>query len=122
MSEDTANHLSEEQPNQPSNGEERESQQPSREIEVHQRDTFMSLYSNNISVGVTAFDIKLIFGEILSADERKLVIENFLAVNLSPQTGKSLLNVLSGQIDAYERQFGEIRYTPIHPQSETPPT
>ena len=118
MSEDITNHLSEEQPNQPLNGEKKESQQSHREVEVRQRDTFLSMYSNNISVRVTPFDMQLIFGEILSVDERKLVIENFLAVNLSPQTAKSLLSVVSSQIDAYEQQYGEIRYNPIQPQTE----
>jgi hypothetical protein len=121
MSENIANHLSETQPNQPSNAEKGISQQPTREIESRQRDTFLSLYSNNITVRVTPFDIQLILGEIISLDERKLVIENLLAVNLSPQTAKSLLNVLSGQIDTYERQFGEIRYNPLPQKPDTTP-
>jgi hypothetical protein len=59
-------------------------------------------------------------GEFLSVDEQKLVVENHLAINLSPQTAKSLLHVLAGQIQAYEQQYGEIRYNPIQPQTEEP--
>ena len=120
MSEDIAKRPSEEQHNQLPSSKQREPQQSPREVESHQRDTFLSLYSNNISVPTTPFDIQLIFGEILSVDEHKLAIENFLAVNLSPQTAKSLLNVISGQIDAYEQQYGEIRYNPIQPYTEEP--
>jgi hypothetical protein len=120
MSEDIAKRPSEEQHNQLPSSKQREPQHSPREVEAHQRDTFLSLYSNNISVRTTPFDMQLIFGEILSVDEHKLAIENFLAVNLSPQTAKSLLNVISGQIDAYEQQYGEIRYNPIQPHTEEP--
>jgi hypothetical protein len=110
--------LSEQQPEPPLGGNQRESQPPRREIEMRQSETFVSLYANNVSLRTTAWDIQLTFGEIQSVDERTLVIENQLAVNLSPQQAKALANALSGQVQAYERQFGEIRYTPIQPQTE----
>ena len=107
-------------PEPPLDDEKEGGQAPRREVETHKSETFVSLYANNIFIRTTPWDLQLIFGEILSVDERKLVIEQQLAINLSPQTAKSLLDVLDGQIQAYERQFGEIRYNPIQPQTEEP--
>lgn len=108
------------QPEEQSDDEKNASQQPSREVESRRSDTFLSLYANSVNIRLTPWDVQLIFGEILEADERKLVIENHLAVTLSPQHAKALLNALSGQVQAYERQFGEIRYTPVQPKTEQP--
>ena len=59
---------------------------------------------------VTPWDIQLIFGRILSLDEMKMLIENELAVYVSPQTAKSLLKVLTGVAQQYEDKIGEIKY------------
>jgi len=53
---------------------------------------------------VTPLDIQLIFGRILSLDETKMLIENELAVYVSPQTAKSLLKVLTGVAQTIRRQ------------------
>jgi len=83
-------------------------QQP--EMESRQAPEFRSLYSNNIHLRMLPWDIQLTFGEILSADESKVVVESRVAVNLSPQTAKSLLKVLAGIVQRYEAQIGEIKY------------
>jgi hypothetical protein len=114
--------LLEQQPNQAPTSENRVVERPARTIETRQREPFLSLYANNIFIRTTPWDIQPTFGEILSIDQQKVVIENQLAVNLSPQQAKSLLDLLSGQIQAYERQYGEIRYTPLQPQTEEPST
>ena len=88
-------------------------QQQPREVEYRQATNFMSLYSNNIQLRLMPWDIQLTFGEILSANATKMVIENRLAVNLSPQTAKSLLKVLAGIVQRYEEEIGEIRYGEI---------
>ena len=95
-------------------------QRQERETEYRQAPNFTSLYSNNIHLRLTPWDIQLTFGEILSADATKMVIENRLAVNLSPQTAKSLLRVLDGIVKQYEAQIGEIHYgeIKIEPQTE----
>jgi Protein of unknown function (DUF3467) len=80
------------------------------EPEFHQAADFFSLYSNNVRLRVTPWDIQLTFGEVLVADETKLVIENRLAVNLSPQTAKALLKALAGMVQQYEANIGEIKY------------
>lgn len=95
---------------QPRKKTEQEKQRQQREVENRQAPNFASLYANNIYVRATPWDIQLTFGEILSADETKMVIENRLAVNLSPQTAKSLLKTLMGVIQQYEGQIGEIKY------------
>jgi methyl coenzyme M reductase alpha subunit len=84
-----------------------------REMEYRQAANFMSLYSNNIQLRLMPWDIQLTFGEILSADAAKMVVENRLAVNLSPQTAKSLLKVLAGIVQRYEDEIGEIHYGEI---------
>jgi Protein of unknown function (DUF3467) len=111
---------SEQQPEQSSNGEDSTLQQATPEVDYRRSNTFLSMYANSTQVRTTPWDIQLTFGEIFSIEQHKVVIENQLAITLSPTQAKSLLHVLSGQIDAYERQFGEIRYTPLQPQTDEP--
>jgi hypothetical protein len=110
--------LSEQQHEQSLKVEENVSQQETREAEYRRSNTFLSMYANSTQIRITPWDIQLIFGEIFSVDEQKVVIENQLAVTLSPQQAKALINALLGQVQAYERQFGEIRYTPIQPSTD----
>jgi Protein of unknown function (DUF3467) len=112
--------LSEQQLEQSGEEDKSVSQQVILQPEYRRSNTFLSMYANSTQVRTTPWDIQLIFGEILSVDQNKLVIENQLAVTLSPQQAKALIDTLLGQVQAYERQFGEIRYTPIQPQTEEP--
>src|SRR6267142_736183 len=105
--------LSEQQPEHSQEEDKSVSQQVIIQPEYRRSNTFLSMYANSTQIRTTPWDIQLIFGEILSVDESKLVIENQLAVTLSPQQAKALVNALSGQVQAYERQFGEIRYAPL---------
>jgi Protein of unknown function (DUF3467) len=81
-----------------------------RETEYRQAADFDSHYANSVQLKVTPWDIQCIFGKILSLDEMKMVIENELAVYISPQTAKSLLKVLAGVVQQYEEKIGEIQY------------
>jgi hypothetical protein len=87
--------------------------------EFHQAPNFSSLYANSVQLRATPWDIQLTFGEIVSVEETKQVIENRLAVNLSPQTAKSLLKALAGIVERYEAQIGEIKYG-ARPNSSSP--
>jgi hypothetical protein len=108
------------QPEQPSNGEDSTLQQTEPEVDYRRSNTFLSMYANSTQVRTTPWDIQLTFGEIFSIEPQKVVIENQLAVTLSPQQAKALANTLSDQVQKYESNFGEIRYTPIQPQTEDP--
>jgi hypothetical protein len=81
-----------------------------RETEYRQAEDFDSRYANSVQLKVTSWDIQFIFGKIVSLDETKMVIENELAVYISPQTAKSLLKVLTGVVQQYEDKIGEIKY------------
>jgi len=112
---------SEQLPEQPSNGEDSTLQQTAPEIDYRRSNTFLSMYANSTQIRTTPWDIQLIFGEIFSVEPQKVVIENQLAVTLSPQQAKALVNALLGQVQAYESQFGEIRYTPLPQKSDATP-
>ena len=81
---------------------------------------FIETYANNISFGTSPWDVTLFFGRIMTADPNEVYIEHRMAVTLSPQTAKVLSDFLRRNIEAYEQQYGEIRYTPIQPQGEEP--
>ncbi len=91
-----------------------------RETEYRQAPDFTSMYSNSVQLRTTPWDIQLTFGEIHSIDEQKIIIETKLSINLSPQHAKALSIALSGQVEAYESNYGEIRYTAPQPSSEEP--
>jgi hypothetical protein len=87
-----------------------QAQNQQREVEYRESSNFTSLYSNNVSLKLTPWDVQLVFGKILSLDTTKMVIENEVSVYVSPQTAKSLLKVLTGIVQQYEDKIGEIKY------------
>ncbi|MGH8071335.1 MAG: DUF3467 domain-containing protein [Candidatus Entotheonellia bacterium] len=94
-------------------------------ISVKRAEQFMEIYANYVSLATSPWDITLMFGRTIADDPRNPYIEQRLSATLSPQAAKALAEILWRNIQAYEEQYGEIRYTPLQPsqseQSENPP-
>jgi len=78
------------------------------------------VYANNAHFATSPWDLTLIFGQAIASDPQDVHLEQRVAVTLSPQTAKAVAEFLVRNVAAYEQQFGEIRYTPIQPQTEEP--
>jgi len=70
---------------------------------------FPSVYSNNVATGSTAFDIRIIFGEVLDMPGDELVIEQRVQVTMAWLEAKLLRDILTQQIDRYEKANGQIK-------------
>jgi hypothetical protein len=76
---------------------------------------FFSIYSNDIQVQTTPWDLRLTLGEIVAAptpDKPVLTIKQLGELRISPQLAKRLAAIISGQIKAYEENFGQIPAPP----------
>jgi hypothetical protein len=72
---------------------------------------FRSVYANNTAFQMNAFDISLIFGEILEANEQTSIatVEQRVRIVMSPLHAKLFSLVMLQNIQTYEGRFGEIR-------------
>jgi hypothetical protein len=95
-----------------------ENAKPAQKIEYKDAPNMSSVYSNNVFLRLTPWDIQLTFGDILSGDQTTLLVENRLRVYLSPQTAKALSKALMASVQQYEAQIGEIKYGAITIQQE----
>lgn len=72
-------------------------------------DKFQQIYTNNIQIGFSAFDMALAFGQIIGEKGGKVVIEETTRVLMPRELAKVLAGLLTANIQAYEQQFGEIK-------------
>jgi len=86
---------------------------------------FHVIYANSVRFATAPWDFSLVFGQTIVDRIDDAYIEDKVTITLSPQTAKAVADILNRNLADYERQFGEIRYTPLQPsqneQSEKPP-
>ena len=70
---------------------------------------FISCYSNNVEIGFSAWDMRLVFSEIVGAKDNKVIAEEHARVVMSLQHAKVFAVTLAQQIEQLERRFGEIQ-------------
>jgi hypothetical protein len=72
---------------------------------------FRSIYTNNTAFQLNAFDIGIIFGEIVEANEQTSVatVEQRVRIVMSPLHAKIFALVMLQNIQNYESRFGEIK-------------
>jgi Protein of unknown function (DUF3467) len=90
------------------------------DLPVIRSEAFAEVYANYVSFAASAWDMTVMFGRTVADDPRNPRIEQRASVSLSPQTAKVLAHMLLDHIQRYEQQYGEIRLTPIEPQTGGP--
>lgn len=65
-------------------------------------------YTNNVQLGATSYDVRLIFGELVSVNGDKAVVEQRVQATMSWLQAKQLMELLKKNIDAYEAKNGVI--------------
>jgi hypothetical protein len=80
---------------------------PLPEIEFQRADNFMSVYSNNVIFEPTAWDLKIIFGQLDLAGGKGIARQQ-VAVTVSWAQAKLALYYLRLQVAAMELQSGKI--------------
>src|SRR5712691_9755447 len=100
----------------------RESKEPARptaqekELESVRSENFVRVYANSAQIETTLWDFKLIFGEIAKSGD-KMVIDESVAIVMSPQHAKAFVGVLANNLREYEKRVAEIKL----PAPEDPP-
>jgi Protein of unknown function (DUF3467) len=69
-------------------------------------------YSNDIQLGFTNYDLRMLFGELVEANPQKIVIEQRVQVTLSYLQAKLLAMMLAQAIQQHETVFGEVKLPP----------
>src|SRR6266542_5460787 len=88
------------------------------QIELKPSSDYKSVYANSVNFVMTPWDFALLFGQTAPENPRNIYIELRVIVTLSPQMAKAVAESLMQNVRNYERQFGEIRYTPLPQSSE----
>jgi hypothetical protein len=70
---------------------------------------FFSYYANSISVSMSMWDVRFVFGEHVGEEDGKAVIEESVRILMSREIAKVLHKLLTDQIVAYEKKFGVIK-------------
>ncbi|HLE63813.1 MAG TPA: DUF3467 domain-containing protein [Pyrinomonadaceae bacterium] len=70
---------------------------------------FLEIYANSMNMEASFHDFKLFFGETTVATQEELVIEEKIAVVMSPEHALACLKALKGAIENYVAAFGPIR-------------
>src|SRR5437016_915601 len=77
-------------------------------IRVRSED-FFTIYANNVALVFSTWDLSVILGEILGESDGKPVVEETLKISMTREFAKVFSQILSTNIAAYEKQFGEIK-------------
>lgn len=78
---------------------------------VSRSPTFVSIYANDIQIHTSPWDLRIVLGEIadtVEGDPPSINVNQLGEVRVSPQLAKRLVQVISEQVQQYERLFGPI--------------
>ena len=70
---------------------------------------FKTVYSNNVQMSVSLWDMSLVFGEIGEIKDGEIEILQSVKISLSREMAKAVLMMLARNIGFFESQFGEIK-------------
>jgi hypothetical protein len=79
--------------------------------------SFASLYTNDIQIQTSPWDLRLIFGQLGEVDAEKASAEilQVAEVRMSPQLAKRLAVIIEQQIQNYEATIGAVPLPPEKP-------
>jgi hypothetical protein len=70
---------------------------------------YRELYVNSMNMEVTFNDVKLIFGETVTATHDLLKVEEHIGLTMTPEHALLCLKALTKILKKYENTFGKIR-------------
>jgi hypothetical protein len=85
---------------------------------------YRSTYANNVAYVVSSLDFSLVFGQVLEGNKERITIEQNARVTMTPLQAKLLADLLSQQIEAFEKIHGTITIPAgmsVVPQAVAPP-
>lgn len=88
---------------------------PTPRVKLSQRSDYRENYANSVQVRPSTWDFFLQFGTLEQRQPDEVELHMFQGIYLSPQQAKAVLALLRTHMENYEKAFGEIQLTPIHP-------
>jgi transcriptional regulator with XRE-family HTH domain len=79
-----------------------------RTLEVVDADIAPVIYTNNVVVRMSVWDIVLDFGYVLEASKEKLKVRQLASIAMSPQHAKAFARLLNDRVELYERTYGPL--------------
>lgn len=76
----------------------------------------LPIYSNNVNIQSSTYDIRFSFGEIVKVDQNELVTQERARVYMTLEHAKAFRYALDNNIKKYEELFGKVRF-PLNPRS-----
>jgi hypothetical protein len=64
------------------------------------------VYSNNVQMASTSFDVRVMFGEVSEVSDEKVIVEHRVQVAMTWLEAKILADFLRTNIEAYEKLNG----------------
>jgi hypothetical protein len=80
------------------------------------------VYANNVAMGTTKFDVRILFGTVRDITSESVIIEHRVQVTMTWAEAKLLAEFLSANIKAFEDLNGPITLPNIPPKIEVPRT
>src|SRR5882724_8867212 len=74
---------------------------------------YQRIYSNNMYMEFSNWDASLIFGEIVEGSSEVHTVEEIAHITMSHSFAKAVMKALATNLEAFEKQFGEIQATPL---------
>lgn len=75
-------------------------------------DSYRTIYANYSKVGISQWDISIIFGQTLDSENDETAIEELVCVRFSPQYFKAMASSLTAALSQWESLFGELQNGP----------
>lgn len=75
-------------------------------------DSYHTIYANYSKVGISQWDISIIFGQTVDSENDATEIEELVSVRFSPQYFKAMANSLTAALRQWESLFGELQDGP----------
>ena len=96
---------------------------PQRKIEYRvSPDGLVKVYSNNVQMATTSFDVRVLFGQVAEVSDEKLVIDQRVELTMTWLEAKILADFLQANIKSYEDLNGEIKLPKVPDKIVIPET
>lgn len=74
--------------------------------------TFQAIYTNNVQISISYFDIAISLGQVTGASAELVRVADLAKIYLTPEHAASLHSLLGQQLQRYRETFGELRPEP----------
>jgi hypothetical protein len=87
-----------------------ETRKPQKQVEYRQpQGGLLNIYSNNVAMASTSFDLRLLFGEVAEIVGDKVIVDQRVQVTMTWLEAKIVADFLQANLKAYEDANGPLR-------------